>query len=95
MKKIQNAQTGGRATAEEQRRLGANPDACTVYETYVYHLMPRDEDLREAREWCTTGTKLCGACKDVAKERVAAFLREHQEKKAATAHLVKDVVRDD
>lgn len=94
-KKLGSAQTGGRATAEEQRRLGAEPDKCMVYETYVYHLVPDDKELAEVREWCTTGTKLCGECKAFGKEKVAAFLKSHQEKRAATEHLVKEVVRED
>src|SRR5881409_2018494 len=34
--KISNAFTGGRATVEEQRRLGANPYICSVFAYYTY-----------------------------------------------------------
>ena len=37
-RKIANAYTGGRPTAEEQRRLGGNPDVCPVYH---YHMAAR------------------------------------------------------
>src|SRR5205807_823016 len=35
-KKIMNAFTGGRATVEEQRRLGANPYICSIFAQYNY-----------------------------------------------------------
>ncbi len=94
-KKISGAQTGGRASAEEQRRLGGEPDRCMVYETYVYHLVDDDKELRDLYDRCKTGTMLCGECKAFAKDRVVAFLKGHRERKAATEHLVAQTVRAD
>lgn len=95
-KKMLNAKTGGRATAEEQRRLGAEWDKCTVAETYTYHLSPDEADLREKYEACTTGKRLCGECKGIAIERANAFLKEHAEKRAGiTPAILEQVVRDD
>jgi tryptophanyl-tRNA synthetase len=73
-KKYQQAQTGGRATAEEQRRLGAECGKCMVYETFVYHFVDRDDELEEIYQTGTSGTRLCGQCKALGTTRVAAFV---------------------
>lgn len=76
-RKIMNAFTGGRATAEEQRELGGNPDVCPVFHWYSVLFEEDDEKLRE-REWaCRTGSLLCGECKLELAERVVRFLEEH------------------
>ena len=41
-KKILSSFTGGRATVEEQRRLGGQPDICPVYH-YYYFMFEEDE----------------------------------------------------
>lgn len=87
-KKILNAFTGGRATVEEQRRLGADPSICTVcaYERLIFE--PDDEKLAEREHLCRTGEILCGECKQRLAERVKKFLIEHQRRR----EKAKDVV---
>ncbi len=79
-KKVMNAITGGRATAEEQRRLGGEPEKCAVFELYTYHLMKRDEEVVDIKESCKSGKLLCGRCKKLAASLVSEFLKELQEK---------------
>jgi len=79
-KKIMKAITGGRGSAEEQRRLGGEPDKCSVFEQYVIHLIEDDKELEEIRRECTSGELLCGNCKKRAAEMVSEFLKNHQEK---------------
>jgi tryptophanyl-tRNA synthetase len=79
-KKILSAFTGGRATVEEQRRLGANPDVCSVF-AYDYFLFMDDREIENLRLDCLAGNILCGECKQVLAERVKKFLVEHQEKR--------------
>lgn len=79
-KKVMKAFTGGRATAEEQRRLGGEPEKCVVFELYSYHLIEKDEELRQIEADCREGRMLCGKCKKMAAEMVRNFLKEHQEK---------------
>lgn len=79
-KKVMKAITGGRGSADEQRKLGGEPDKCSVYEQYVIHLLEGDKELKEIREECTSGRLLCGKCKKRAAELVTGFLRNHQEK---------------
>jgi tryptophanyl-tRNA synthetase len=79
-KKVLNAFTGGRATVEEQRQLGANPDICSVF-AYEYFLFMEDKEIEDLRFNCLSGNIMCGECKQILAERVKRFLAEHQEKR--------------
>ncbi len=78
--KLMNAFTGGRATAEEQRRLGGEPEKCVIYEFYAYHLVPDDGELSKIYYECRTGRILCGECKLRASDMLVKFLNEHRRK---------------
>ncbi len=78
--KLMKAFTGGRATAEEQRRLGGEPEKCVVYEFYAYHLVPDDALLGKIYNECVTGKVLCGECKLRASEMLTNFLERHRAK---------------
>ena len=93
-KKMGSALTGGRETAEEQRRLGGRAEECMVYETYVYHLVPDQKELASLYERCKSGAMLCGECKGIARSKVHAFMKDLREKRDERAHLVKEIVRD-
>ncbi|MFC7248661.1 tryptophan--tRNA ligase [Halomicroarcula sp. GCM10025324] len=81
--KVKSATTGGRSTAEEQREKGGKADECPVYELYAYLLSGDDDEFAtEVYEECVGGERLCGGCKEQAAELMAAFLEEHQEKRA-------------
>jgi tryptophanyl-tRNA synthetase len=79
-KKIRNALTGGRMTVEEQRRLGGEPDRCSVFLLNLFHLVEDDRELEEIRKACQEGRLLCGPCKKAALERVWAFLKDFRER---------------
>jgi tryptophanyl-tRNA synthetase len=79
-KKVLAAFTGGRTTIEEQRRLGANPDICSVF-AYDYFLFMNDKEIEDLRYNCLAGNIMCGECKQILAERVKRFLVEHQEKR--------------
>ena len=64
-KKVNAAFTGGRVLAEEQRRLGANPDICSVYKYYFCLFMWDDKELENLRNDCVSGNILCGECKKI------------------------------
>ena len=81
-KKISNAFTGGRPTAEEQRRLGANPDICPIYDLYLFHFFESDADVVKLyNEECKCGKILCGEDKQRLKKIVTEFVKEHQRKR--------------
>lgn len=77
-KKIMNAFTGGRATKEEQRRLGGNPDICVVYHWYSLLFEEDEKALQKRRDDCLHGRLLCGPCKRELAQRVKRFLEQHQ-----------------
>jgi tryptophanyl-tRNA synthetase len=80
-KKVMRAKTGGRVTVEEQKKLGGEPDKCTVYELLLYHLVEDDDELLEVYKDCVGGTRACGNCKKYTAELMSGFLKEHQEKR--------------
>lgn len=77
-KKLMNALTGGRPTAEEQRKLGGEPWKCMIFELYMYHLARDEKLLNEIREECISGSILCGLCKRKAAEILKELLMQHQ-----------------
>jgi tryptophanyl-tRNA synthetase len=79
-KKVMGAFTGGRATVEEQKRLGANPDICSVF-AYDYSLFMNQKEIENLRFNCLAGNIMCGECKQILAERVKKFLTEHQERR--------------
>jgi len=81
-KKISYAFTGGRPTAEEQRRLGANPDICPIYDLCLFHFFERDEDVVKLyNHECKGGHILCGEDKERLIKIVTDFVKEHQRKR--------------
>lgn len=78
--KVMRAKTGGKVFLEEQRRLGGEPEACSVFELFLFHLTENDEELVEIYGECKAGKRTCGPCKAHAAELLSNFLREHQEK---------------
>jgi tryptophanyl-tRNA synthetase len=91
-KKVSNAYTGGRPTAEEQRRLGANPDICPIYDLYLFHFCERDEDLIKLYEECRGGEILCGECKNRLIRIVTKFVKEHQQKRCRYIDRAKEIL---
>ena len=79
-KKVMNGITGGRMTLEEQRRLGGEPDRCSLYLLNLFHMVTEDAELAEIRRKCLGGEITCGQCKKDTAERVVAFLKEFREK---------------
>jgi len=79
-KKVLGAFTGGRATIEEQKRLGANADTCSVF-AYDFFLFMDQKEIEDLRYNCLAGNIMCGDCKQILAERVKKFLVEHQEKR--------------
>ena len=82
-KKVMAAFTGGRATVEEQRRLGAEADKCPVYDLYRFHFAIDDEHVQRVYDECTGGIRLCGECKQEAAALVKKYLEAHQKKRVS------------
>ncbi|HJH30007.1 MAG TPA: tryptophan--tRNA ligase [Methanosarcinaceae archaeon] len=78
-KKVKRAKTGGRVTLDEQKKLGGEPENCSVYELLLFHLIDDDKELMELHSECVSGKRMCGSCKSLAAELMSDFLTEHQE----------------
>ena len=80
-RKVWRAFTGGKSTVAEQRKEGANPDVCSVYQYFLYLFEEDDRKLAEREHLCRTGGILCGECKKDLADRINRFLAEHQKKR--------------
>lgn len=80
-KKVSRAFTGGRATVEEQRRIGAEYHKCVVAELENFHFEEDDKKVEERKGKCLTGAILCGECKKEVCEKIVNYLKAHQERK--------------
>jgi len=79
--KIWKAFTGGKGTVAEQKKEGADPDICTIFQFFTYLFEPDDKKLADRNARCRAGQTLCGDCKRELTERVNKFLAEHQKKR--------------
>jgi len=95
-KKISNAFTGGRPTAEEQRRLGANPDICPIYDLYLFHFSESDEDVARLYGYeCKGGRILCGEDKQRLIRHVTEFVKKHQQKRRQYIDKAREILQID
>jgi len=89
-RKIWNAFTGGKGTAAEQKKTGADPNICTIFQYFVYLFEEDTEKLTGRERKCKAGEVLCGECKAVLAERVNKFLAEHQKKREKAKNIVQE-----
>jgi tryptophanyl-tRNA synthetase len=82
-KKIMRAITGGRQSLAEQKKMGGEPEKCSIYEFLVFHLSNDDKELLELDAECRCGRRMCGTCKKDVAERIERFLTEHQQAREA------------
>jgi len=80
-KKVLSCLTGGRSTAEEQRRLGGEIQKCVNYELALFHFIEDDRVVEKVYRECVTGARLCGECKAEVAGYVVRFLEGHQARK--------------
>ena len=88
--KIDQAKTGGRDTLEEHREKGANIEEDMVFELLAFHLIEDDEELARIREEYSSGEMLSGELKQIAKDRLEEFLKEHQRKREEAEEEVEE-----
>jgi tryptophanyl-tRNA synthetase len=87
-KKVMSGITGGKMTQEEQKRLGGEPEKCSLYLLNLFHMVSDDEELAEIRRKCISGEMMCGQCKKETAERVVAFLKDFREKMDSAAEKI-------
>ena len=91
-RKVRNAFTGGRATVEEQRRLGAVPEVCSVWALWKSRFAESDAKFDEITQGCRSGALLCGECKGQLLERIHAFYREHEAARTKAKAWAEDAI---
>jgi tryptophanyl-tRNA synthetase len=87
-RKVWHAFTGGKGTVAEQKREGANPDVCSVYQYFLYLFEEDDRKLVEREKQCRSGGILCGDCKKDLTERISKFLVGHQKKREKARNTI-------
>ncbi|HZW56069.1 MAG TPA: tryptophan--tRNA ligase [Nitrososphaerales archaeon] len=94
-KKVMSSFTGGRATVEEQRRLGGQADICPVYHYYYFLFEQNDSEVSRIYEDCTSGRLLCGDCKMLLASRAKKFITEHQKKRERAKEIIDEFIVED
>ena len=77
-RKLRKAFTGGRASVEEQRRLGATPEICSIWALWRTQFAPDPAEFDRITDDCRSGALLCGDCKGRLIEKVGPFLEGHR-----------------
>ena len=80
-KKLMSAFTGGRATAEEQKRLGGEIEKDVLYELARFHFISDDALLDEMKQDMVSGRLLTGEYKQKYIPYMLEWLAAHQKKK--------------
>lgn len=81
-KKIRKyAFSGGRATLEEHRKLGGNPNVDVSYQWLRMFFEDNDKKLQKVHDDYKSGKLLTGELKEILIEKVSKFLKEHQKKR--------------
>jgi tryptophanyl-tRNA synthetase len=94
-KKILSSFTGGRATVEEQRKLGGQPDICPVYHYYYFMFEENDKDLLNIYNDCKSGKLLCGDCKGMLATRVRKYIVQHQSRREKAKDMIDEFIVED
>ncbi|MFX0168416.1 MAG: tryptophan--tRNA ligase [Candidatus Hodarchaeota archaeon] len=89
-KKLQNAFTGGRGNAAEQRKLGGQPEICSIFANYQLVLIPQQDKLDALEQRCRSGDMLCGECKNICIDLATKFLTEHQKRREKARDKLED-----
>jgi len=87
-KKVMSGITGGKMTRDEQKRLGGEPERCSLFLLNLFHMVTDDAELTEIRRKCVSGEIMCGQCKKETAERVLSFLKDFREKMDAAAEKI-------
>jgi tryptophanyl-tRNA synthetase len=91
-RKVRNAFTGGRASAEEQRRLGATPEICSVWALWRTQFAESEPVFEKITADCRSGAMLCGECKGKLLERIHPFLKAHGERREKAREYAESLI---
>ena len=80
--------SGGKDTLEEHRKKGGNPDIDVSYQYLKMLLESDDKNLQKIHDDYKSGKMLTSELKQIAIEKINAFLKEHQKRREAAKKLV-------
>lgn len=92
--KIDKAKTGGQDSLEEHRQKGGEVDQDMVYELLAFHLIEDDTRLESIRKEYESGKMLSSELKQIAKDRVEDFLKEHQKRREEARPKVEEYLEE-
>lgn len=93
-RKLSRGFTGGRATIEEQRKLGAVPEICSIWALWRSRFAKDEKEFSEITADCRSGALMCGDCKARLIPRVNDFLKAHQKRREAVKEWVSKAIVD-
>ncbi|MCI4327699.1 MAG: tryptophan--tRNA ligase [Thermoplasmata archaeon] len=91
-RKLKKAFTGGRASVEEQRRLGATPEVCSVWALWRAKFAPDNAEFAQITQDCKSGALLCGDCKVNLIGRVNTEFIRHREAREKVRDWVESTI---
>lgn len=91
-RKLRRAFTGGRSSVEEQRRLGATPEICSIWALWRTRFADTPEKFDQITRDCRSGALLCGDCKGELIERVHGFYAQHAAARAKSRDHVEGLI---
>jgi len=94
-KKIKKAFSGGQPTTEEHRRLGGDPDKDVAYQYMMFFFEEDDDYLAEINSRYRSGDLLAGEMKQLCIDRAQLWVRELNERKDETEHIVQQFISED
>lgn len=80
--------SGGRATIEEHRKLGGNPEVDISFQYLKMFFEPDDKKLAQIEKDYRSGKLLSGELKAILIEKINNFLKEHQKNREAAKKIV-------
>lgn len=89
-----HAFSGGQATLDEHRKKGGNPEVDIAFQMLKYGLEPDDKKLEKIYNDYKNGKLLSGELKQIAIEKITAFLKEHQHKRREAEKVVQKFIQD-
>ena len=85
--------SGGRATVEEHRKLGGNPDIDVSFQYLKFFFEDDDKKLKKVEDDYRSGALLTGELKAYFIEKVNTYLERHRERKEKVAEHIKEYMR--
>ncbi len=82
--------SGGQPTVELHRNLGGNPDVDVCFQWLRIFLEEDDKKIKETEDSYRAGELLTGELKQIAIEKINAFLKKHNERRARAHKLYEE-----